>query len=84
MKPESNHWMGARLRLALLKESAAYRTFWEENHLQKISTWEEYIQFQAILSKRPEYAFQSNQIKAIITNLPGTNVSAPKCCAGEF
>ncbi len=36
-----NRWMSARMRLALLKESAAYRAFWEENSVKILSAWEE-------------------------------------------
>lgn len=36
-----NRWMSARARLALLKESAAYRAFWKENSIKILSAWEE-------------------------------------------
>lgn len=45
---DNKHIDDKRLRLALLKESAKYRAFWEENDQKILSAWEEFRRYRPL------------------------------------
>jgi hypothetical protein len=60
-KPEvNNKWMDTRLRLALLKESAAYRAFWRGVEPNILSAWIKYKRFFESPSRM--YSYHENML----------------------